>query len=154
MLYTMLTIKNIFCLHIRMNYKESLRRTPRSTNRWFSPCSYQALQQGRWKPSLFWKLPPLSPTPQQTLFWEVGPENTVFLKSSGELSAPLFLTSLHVEFGISPPAGAFCWAKTSGSCLTKEGPCPCLYGLPERPRTFLVIFSKRDNTFFSPTVPK
>lgn len=45
------------------------------------------------------------------------------------------------------PLGAFCWAKSSGRCLTKEGPYPCPYGLPECPRTFSVIFSKRDNTY-------
>lgn len=51
------------------------------------------------------------------------------------------------------PLGAFCWAKSSGSCLTKEGPCPCLYGLPECPRTFSVMFSKRGNTHSLPQFP-
>lgn len=51
------------------------------------------------------------------------------------------------------PLGAFCWAKSSGRCLTKGGPCPCLYGLSECPRTFLVIFSKRGHTHSLPQFP-
>lgn len=64
----------------------------------------------------FEKLPPLSPTPQQTLFREVGPENTVFLKSSEELSAPLLETSLNVESDIAPPT----WGLLLGQVLHQK----------------------------------
>lgn len=157
MLYTMLTIKNVLCLHIWVNYKESLRRIPRSTYRWFSPCSYQALRQAtplscldrKMKRNLFfWK-----PRSQQTLFQEAGPENIVFwshLKNKAHHHLRhLWTWSLMLLL----PLGAFCWAKSSGRCLTKEGPCPCPYGLPECPRTFSVIFSKRDNTYSLPQFP-
>lgn len=75
-----------------------------------------------------------------------------FFESSEELTVPLFMTSLNLEADThcSSHLGPSARPSHSGSCLTKEGPCLCLYGLPECPRTFVVIFNKRGFTYSLP----
>lgn len=159
--YTLLTITKVFCLHICVNYKESLRRTPRSTNGWFS-WSCQALQQaiplscsdrkeGKMKTTLqtpfsFFKKSFLPP--HNKLYFEKLDKKTlllVFFKIVWRINCTIIcdISELGGWHSLLLPPGA----KSSGSCLTEEGPRPRFYGLPEGLRTFLAILNKRDSTY-------
>lgn len=124
--------------------------------------SYQALQEAvplscldrKMKINLFLKSCLPSAPPHNKLYFQRLDQKTLFFEVIRRTKCTIICDIS--ERGVcycSSHFGAFCWAKSSGRCLTKEGPCPCLYGLPECPRTFLVIFSKRGHTHSLPQFP-